>query len=400
MTRRVSKCARLALRVAILVMSVAGAGCGQAGPIAAAARPPAMPPAPATRAVWVARFHYRTAEDVREIMAQCRALGLNTVLFQVRGEATVAYASAHETWLREFDERDPGFDPLAVAIEAARENGLRIEAWVNVTPGWYGRTPPRDLSHVYHAHPEWFLHDQQGARQALNEHYVILNPCLPEVRAHIVAVLEELARAYGIDGLHLDYVRFAWDATPGAASRFPRDAATLAAYQRQCGRSPDDDDDAWRHWRANQLTRLVADIRDMLRRARPRATLSAALWGDAGAGYRDYLQNGPGWLAAGLIDVAYPMAYRTAADEFRRNVAGYHALGGRVVPGIGVYRLERPAALREQLAACAEWGGDFALFSYESLLPTFRDRRQARPDRRVEAQRAARRAVLAEFLER
>src|SRR5262245_20494842 len=88
------------------------------------------------RAVWVARFHYHDAADIAEIMRNCRAIGANTVLFQVRGEATVAYPSKIEPWSREYDFADPGFDPLAIAIAEARKNDLRIEAWCNVMPGW------------------------------------------------------------------------------------------------------------------------------------------------------------------------------------------------------------------------------------------------------------------------
>lgn len=380
-----------------LLFCAPGLVCSACRPSAAAAEAtlPSGAAAAPVRAAWVARFHYRSADDVREIIANCKALGLNTVLFQVRGEGTVAHHSTRETFLRAFDERDPGFDPLAIAVAAAHEHGLRVEAWVNVMPGWYGPTPPSDPRHIYHTHPEWFLHDQHGARQALNDHYVILNPCLAEVRRHITAVLEEIASQYEIDGLHLDYVRFAWDATPGAVRRFPRDAATLAAFQRDCPDRTSDDDTAWRDWRANQLTRLVAELRSMLRRVRPRAVLSAALWGNATAGYADYLQNGTGWLAAGLIDAAYPMAYRPRLPEFREDLRAYRAVGrGRVVPGVGVYKLESGEAFSAQLAACTDWGGDFALFSYESLYATFQDRLRKKPDRRLDEQRRERREAL------
>jgi uncharacterized lipoprotein YddW (UPF0748 family) len=346
----------------------------------------------------VARFHYRTESDVVGIIENCRRLGFNTVLFQVRGEATLAYRSELEPWLLEFGEESPGFDPLATAIRAARERGLRLEAWVNIAPGWFGKSPPRSTEHLYHTRPEWFLYDESGARQALSEHYVILNPCLPEVRTHIIGVIRELVQRYAVDGVHMDYVRYAWDLTPDAKNRFPYDPATLAAYGRATGRAPKDDLAAWAHWRGNQLTELVAGIRSMLAQAQPDTELTAAVWGDATAGYRDYLQNASGWLAAGLIDAAYPMAYRTDVDSFRRNIEAYHgASSGRVVPGIGVYRLDRDQQFIEQLEACRSWGGDFAVFSYESLMPTFRDRTRSKPDAVLEKQRGSRRSVLKSF---
>jgi uncharacterized lipoprotein YddW (UPF0748 family) len=387
----------LAWTLTIVALALMG-GCIGAGTRTAGFRPAPMPQPPAIRAVWVARFHYRTPGDIREILQNCARTGFNTVLWQIRGDATVAYPSRIEPWSAAYGHADPGFDPLRVAVDEAHALGLRIEAWVNVMPGWFGSNPPTTRAHVHYAHPEWFLHDDRGRRQPLNEHYVILNPCLPAVRAHVASICAEIAERYDVDGVHLDYVRYAWDVTPNAARMYPRDASTVALFRRQTGLSPDDNATAWHHWRANQLTRLVEAIRQAVRKARPGATITAAVWGDERAGYRDYLQNGTGWLAAGLIDAAYPMAYREDGAAFAREVEAYRRLGagGRVVPGIGIYKHERADQVRDQLRRCAQWGGDFALFSYESL---FAAPRHA-SDARTEAQRAMRRAVLAETLGR
>ncbi len=372
---------------------------------AAAART-ALVPAP-IRAVWVARFHYHSPEDIREIFRNCAALGLNTVLWQVRGEATVTYPSRLEPWSGQYGYADPGFDPLRIAVEEARRHGLRIEAWCNVTPGWRGPDPPPIAAQLYHARPDWFLYDAAGRRQPLSTRntrgreegfYVILNPCLPAVRAHIVSVFEEIVTRYAVDGLHLDYVRYAWDTTPDAARRFPRDRPTVELFQRHTGRTPDSDPDAWNRWRAAQLTRLVQDIRAMLDRRRPGATLTAAVWGDPRDGLEGYFQNATAWLACGLLDAAYPMLYRRDLASFERDLAAYRRAvpHGRIVPGLGIYLHERAEAMRPQLALCRASGGDFALFSYESLLPTFRER--ARPDAAADTARAVRREVLREFL--
>lgn len=360
-------------------------------------RPAPRPMPRPIRAVWVARFHYRTPEDIREIMQTAAQFGFNTVLWQVRGEATVAYPSRIEPWAKEYGHRDPGYDPLAIAVSEAHRSGLRIEAWVNVMPGWYGLSPPPIRDHVYHRHPDWFLYDAAGRRQPLNDHYVILNPCLPEVRRHIVSVCAEIASQYDVDGLHLDYVRFAWDKTPGARDRFPRDARTVAIYRQQTGRDPDDDATAWRNWRANQVTLLVDQIRHMLRTQRPGATLTAATWGDPSDGYQQYLQNATGWAEAGLVDAVYPMAYREDLATFERNIAAYtrSAPSGRVVPGLGIYLHKRGEQTAAQLEACERMtGGDFACFSYESLFPLPRERAAGRLQDRTAAELEARRQAV------
>lgn len=381
-------------------------GCRAPGtPVAPRPRPggraiPRAMPRP-VRAIWVARFHYRTADDVRTIIANCAAVGCNTVLWQVRGEGTVAYPSRIEPWAREYGFRDPGFDPLAVAVEEAHRRGIRLEAWFNVMPGWKGTTPPPIKDQLYAAHPDWFMYDASGRRQPLNKDYVILNPCWPEVRRHITSIVQEIVSRYDVDGIHLDYVRYAWDGTAGAKKNFPRDSRTLRLYRRDTGLHPDDDATAWDHWRANQLTRLVAEIRQTINRRRPGATLTAAVWRDPYVGYRDYLQNSVAWLRAGLVDALMPMAYTEKLGQLEADISTYQRLAGqrRIVAGLGIYQLKDADAARAQLARCAEWGGDFALFSYESLFPTAGDR-AAGPSAEEQRLRHLRRGVVMEFAPR
>jgi len=349
---------------------------GRRAPVQPPGRTRPAPLATPTRAVWVARFHYQYPDDIRSIMRNCAALGANTVLWQVRGDGTTAYYSRIEPWSSQYDHRDPGYDPLKIAVAEAHRNGLRIEAWINVLPGWKGPNPPAIRNQLWHARPDWFLHDASGRRQPLGDFYVILNPCLPDVRNYITSVVRELAANYDLDGIHLDYVRYAWDTTPNARKLYPRDPTTLRLYRRESGKHPDDDSHAWDRWRALQITRLVGQIHDCVRRYRPGASLTAAVWSSPKTGYRDYLQDATTWLRAGKVDAIMPMAYTESAERFEGFINEYRAVAsrGRIIPGLGLYKHDTPRQVREQLGRCRSWGGDFALFSYESLHAVAGDR--------------------------
>ena len=393
--------------VAVLVVGLTLIGCkAGAGPgpsLLPGPRPGRTPPLPMTTpvcGVWVARFHYRYADDVRTIIQNCAEAGFNTVFWQVRGEGTVDYPSKIEPWGREFGHDYPGFDPLALAIAEAHKHGLRIEAWFNVMPGWKGTSPPPMKRQLYNTHPDWFMYDASGRRQPLGKDYVILNPCLPEVRRYIVSIADEIVSRYDVDGIHLDYVRYAWDGVPKGKESYPRDSRTLGLYRRDTGKNPDDDPAAWNHWRANQLTRLVDDIRATVNRRRPGATLTAAVWRNPEIGYRDYLQNSIAWLRAGLVDAVMPMAYTEKLDQFDTDIRAYGQLaaGRPVVPGLGIYLHKNADAMRDQMSRCAAWGGSFALFSYESLFATAGDRgASARARAEAQTDRHMRRSVLSEF---
>ena len=327
------------------------------------------------RAVWVTRFDYRTPEDVTRILDNCKQVGFNTVIWQVRGNGTTFYPSKLEPWAEQFDFKDPGFDPLALACKEAHGRGLQLHAWANALPAWRGTQPPADPRQIYNTHPEWFWYDQQGKRQPLTSFYVSLNPCLPEVRAYLVDVFREVVANYDLDGLHLDYIRFPNEppAIPaGSGIDYPRDERTLALYKQATGRTPDENAEAWNAWRTEQVTQLVVDIHDTVRRVRPRAALSASVGTDRQASlahFRDELT----WARRGLVDGMFPMNYKRDLETFKEGLAMWLPPGKEIaiVPGMwfdGRLRGEQGVEVaRSQIAYALATTGNVCVFSYASL---------------------------------
>ncbi len=325
------------------------------------------------RALWVTRWDYTTPRDIAAIMDRCRQSGFNTVLFQVRGNGTVMYPSRYEPWAEEFDGRDPGFDPLAVACTEAHRRGLSLHAWVNVIPGWRGKGPPADPRQLYNAHPDWFWHDEYGRRQPFGW-YNSLNPCLPEVRQYLVALMHEIVRRYPVDGLHMDYIRYPndWHAmyeSIGRVPDYPRDRRTLAMFTQQTGAaSPELDPGRWNVWRAAQVTRLVAEIRHMMRGTRPGAQLSAAVGAFPDEAMRKHYQDSARWVSDRLVDAIYPMNYSSNMPTFERCLDHWRSLarGVAVVPGI-MFDKRDAGLVNAQINRAMDMNGGFAAFAYNSL---------------------------------
>ncbi|MBN1491449.1 MAG: family 10 glycosylhydrolase [Phycisphaerae bacterium] len=328
------------------------------------------------RAIWVTRFDYRTASDIQRIMANCQELGATAVFFQVRAAGTAYYRSRLEPWTDDLGGADPGFDPLEIAVSEAHDQGLELHAWVNVMPGWCGPRPPSNPRQLYNVRPQWFWYDQNGKRQPLTRRgsdegwYVSLNPCLPEVRKYLVSVCEEIVSGYEVDGLHLDYVRFPNDEAP-RGSDYPRDRETLALYKKATGKKPADDRAAWARWRTDQVSALVRDIRAMVRRARPRARLSAAVGPDPAEALTAHFQDGPAWLRNGWVDFLSPMNYTADVALFTRRADAWRqrAAGRPVVMGVGIYTHNAPAESVRQVELARQWRHGCALFSYAALFP-------------------------------
>ena len=349
------------------------------------------------------RFDYRTKGDVIRAVDRCAQLGFDTVLFQVRGNATVFYPSDLEPWAEQLGWSDPGFDPLRVALDRAHQLGLQLHAWVNVMPAWWGTSPPESAEHLYYKRPEWFWFDQHGRRQPLCERfYVSLNPCLPAVRAHLVSVMTDLVARYDVDGLHLDYLRFPNEPpaiAAGSDSDYPRDPGTLKLFRRDVGdpqRDPERDPKAWDGWRCDQVTRLLAEIRRAVKRRAPQLVLSAAVGSDPERAL-EHFQDVRTWLERDLLDAVFPMNYTADAALFEERLSAWRELVPRgdathLVMGTMVAQGE-PAARAAQVRRAADACGAVAVFAYSGLFDSSDDTLAAQ-DAAAREERSRRRAVI------
>jgi len=319
------------------------------------------------QALWLVRRAWRSPADIASVMQRCQEAGFNTVLFQVRGNATAYYESPYEPWDEEYRGKPPPFDPLAVACTEAHRRGMALHAWVNVMPAWHGDAPPADAHQLYNTHPEWFLQDQQGRRQPLSgRFYVSLNPCLPEVREYLVKVFTDIVRRYPVDGLHLDYVRIPLDEAPGG-SDYPCDRRTLSLYAQATGKRPEQDRPSWNRWRTQQVTQLVWRLRIAMNHTRPGVRLTAACLPDIERARQDSFQDAPAWLMQSLVDLVFVMNYTDNLPAFQRRQSEWlRATGGAwIAPGISLSVPDRKTvkAVADQVRQAQAWGRGFCLFS-------------------------------------
>lgn len=352
----------------------------------------------AERAMWVTRFDYKTRADVVNVVERCRSAGFNSILFQVRGNATALYRSSYEPWAEQLGGVDPGFDPLQVAIDTAHAHGMRISAWVNVMPAWWGTEPPKDPEQVVNQHPEWLWYDQHGVRQPYsNKFYVSLNPCLPAVRRYLAAVMRDIVARYSVDGLHLDYLRFPNEQPPGEPDRlsldYPRDETTVGLFHADTGKKPDQDRTAWNAWRTEQVTTLLREIRQTVREARPSVELTAAV-GSVPQSALSHFQDTETWLAEDLLDVVYPMNYTGDLQVFEQRFAVWKQIANEshVVMGVSLEPGDMQVAGRELELALRAFNG-YSVYAYASIFDS-PNTSIASQDEAAKAQREQRRKEI------
>jgi uncharacterized lipoprotein YddW (UPF0748 family) len=263
---------------------------------------------------------------VRSIVNKAAGANFNILLFQVRGQADAYYRSSEEPWADRLTGtlgQDPGWDPLATAIDATHEAGLELHAYVNVYPVWLGSVAPASSTtpqHMYHRFNnlygnQWVQWNEAGTPMGLNASYLTASPGHPAVADHIVAVCRDLLQKYDVDGLHLDYVRYSgptYSHDPVSEQRFA-DAQPVA----------------WADWQRAQITQLVGRLYGELGQLRPEPALSVAAWpiykdkwgwvtyGTVTYdGYDGYYQDSRAWLREGKADFLAPMLYGTSVQNY------------------------------------------------------------------------------------
>ena len=339
--KKITTPARLRCRPSVVVAALLAvvAACRQAPPPVAPPEP--LPPAPATpvppapdvphaegRALWVTRFEYDSPNKIAQIMARAAEARFNIVYFQVRGSADALYRSALEPCAVSLCGRlggSPAWDPLEVAVREARARGLQLHAWLNALSGWPAggaascerltESAPGQPRHMLMEHPEWAVVDDRRMLHPCpnTEEYVWLSPANPGVRSRLARVAADIVRRYGVDGIHLDRIRY-----PG--KRWSYDDASLLAF----GLDPAALPRAWDDFRRHLVNLTVRETFDSVRAANPTAVLSAALWGiyedrwrwSSSRGYAQFFQDPAAWTTGGYLDVAVPMTYYTIAPVY------------------------------------------------------------------------------------
>ena len=347
------------------------------------------------RAIWVTRWDYKKPEDVRKIVSNCAAMRFNVILFQVRGNGTVFYPSKIEPWAWELTSegpettgKDPGWDPLALAIKEAHKRGIELHAYVNVFPAWRSKKfPPRDSGQLWWEHPDWFMCDAAGHRMIPRDKeidkkgdwYSFLSPGIPAVQDYLADLCEELATHYDIDGLHYDYIRYpreirevaeGYEQRAKKLGNWSYDPVSLARFSHETGiAAPDLNPKAWIKWRAAQITETTRKISERVRKARPHIIISAAVMADPDDAYKTKLQDYVTWMEKGYLDAAITMNYTGDNQVFARRskvLLDRRPEHGYIVPGLG---FNTPAqTIRDQVVITHKLKADgFCGFAYSHL---------------------------------
>ena len=272
----------------------------------------------------------RQQQELCDILDQLKEAKFNTVMLQTRLRGDLIYPSAIETFpeaLTGRTGRNPGYDPLAFAIEECHKRGMELHAWIVTIPAGNNRQVRLLGKHSVVRKKRKIVKQHQGAWY--------LDPGQPETADYLASIVREIVSRYDVDGIHFDYIRY-----PENARRFPdRDT------HRKFGKGKD-----LKQWRRDNITAIARRLHAEVKQLKPWVKVSSSPVGKfkdtsrySSLGWNAYetvYQDAQGWLKEGIHDALFPMMY------FKDNHFYPFALdwkendhGRWVVPGLGIYFL-------------------------------------------------------------
>lgn len=280
--------------------------------------------------------------ELADIMTRATAAGLNTIVLQVRSAADALYKSSLEPWsavLSGTQGTDPGYDPLAIAIQEAHARGLELHAWINpFRAGSASDSAKLASTHVFYARRD--LVRVYGSS-------LWLDPGEPDVQDRTMAAITDIVRRYDIDAIHADdyFYPYVQNDVAGKPIPFPDDS-TYARYG--AGMARDD-------WRRTNVDRFVERMYREVHAIKPTIKVGISPFGIWRPGnpasvqgldaYATIYADSRKWLQQGWLDYLAPQLYWAISAPqqsfpalldwwIQQNTKGRH-----VWPGLAAYRV-------------------------------------------------------------
>jgi uncharacterized lipoprotein YddW (UPF0748 family) len=311
-------------RAVALALAVGTAACGgPTEPMTSAA--PVTPTDTATpaiqremRGLWIATVanidwpsrSTLTADQQRSellgILDRAATIHVNTIIFHVRPAADAVYQSSLEPWasmLTGTQGTNPGYDPLAFAIQEAHARGLELHAWVN--PFRAGNTA--DTLRLARTHVFYTRRDLVRV-YASN---IWLDPGEPDVQESSLRVIKDIATRYDVDGIHADDYFYPYVVNDAAGRPIPfADSATFAKYGAGA---------ALADWRRANVDRFVERMYNEVHAIKPTIKVGISPFGIWRPGfpssvsgldaYASIYADSRKWLQRGWVDYLAPQLY-------------------------------------------------------------------------------------------
>lgn len=276
---------------------------------------------PEFRAIFVSAWSVgcRNSAEIDQLVANAHACNANTIVAQMRRRGDTFYPSPYEPWATGIA---PGFDALAYLVQKCHSTSPRldVQAWFVVWPIASSGAIPSNPNHPYNRYPQYLTKTDTGSTDIGGEYW--FDPGNPNAEQYTYNVMMDVVNRYDVDGINLDYIRYAYD-------NIGYNDVSVARFNARYGRTglPSSADASWRAWRRDQVTNFVRKVYANAIAVKPNmkvtadvfcstpAATSDANWPAAPA-YNRYFQDWRAWMEEGIVDLSNPMSYFDCTGDY------------------------------------------------------------------------------------
>jgi uncharacterized lipoprotein YddW (UPF0748 family) len=279
-----------------------------------------------------------------DLLDDLKRAGINTIFMQVRPSCDALYQSDIEPWSEWLTGQQgrapqPFYDPLQFIIEETHNRGMEFHAWLNPFRAVVSISGSSiSDNHISRTHPQWMI---------TYGNLKILNPGIPEARAHIIRVVQDIIKRYPVDGIHFDDYFYPYPQTGQTIN----DEATFIEFKRGFENIND--------WRRDNINTFIRECRDSIKAFDKRIKYGVSpfgIWRNRGSDPSGSVSNGlqsydaiyadsKKWVESGWLDYVVPQIYWAfgfSAAAYDNLVPWWSSLSNpnHLYIGQGAYRLD------------------------------------------------------------
>lgn len=250
------------------------------------------------KAMWISYLEFQSVDfstksafvsDMTQMFGNCKDMGLNTVIVQVRPFGDALYSSSifpSSHLITGVQGASLAFDPLAEMVQLAHSMQLRIEAWVNPYRVRLSSKMPDNIAASNPANNSSLVFEANGG--------VYYNPALAEVQDMVVRGIEEIVKNYDVDGIHLDDYFYPSTDMSLDAEHYKTSGTTLSQE----------------NWRRENVNTLVKKLYDKIKSVDSSITFGISPQGNNDNNYNIQYSDVKLWLSQpGYVDYIMPQLY-------------------------------------------------------------------------------------------
>lgn len=199
-------------------------------------------------------------KELTDMLDKMAEGNMHACFLQVRSLCDALYKSSYEPWaivLTDTRGKDPGYDPLAFAIEEAHKRGMELHIWVN--PFRVTSSGTLDSNDQLQQHAgEWIIKYNNKSFKGQ-----IIDPGFPEARAYVIKVLMEIINNYDVDGIVMDDYFYPYGGTT------TEDAKSKSLYKPANVVDVNQDGDTDDDWRRSNVDDCLKQLYDTIQAVKP-----------------------------------------------------------------------------------------------------------------------------------